>query len=140
MKTHRILLASLTLLGVIACVCSCAESGFTTDPLGNVTRIELTDNASRPLKVISDPAQIRSIVAFVDSHRMSWTKPFPDTPIPRLIANFYNGTKFVGHFGAGKTFFETQCQDDFCSQNATHNEVKQFLGLLDEPESLLNWH
>lgn len=137
MRLHPVLGITLILAALILVKNVYSESRIPMPPLTGVTRIEFVDNLNRPIKSISDAAQIRSIIAFVNSRRMKWTKPFPDTPVPVFVANFYAGSKFIGHFGAGKTFFETQCQDGFCSQKATGSEIKEFLRLAGETESIL---
>jgi len=137
MELRFLSVATVTLLSAAIIAGGCAQSGITTQPLSDVTRIELTDNMSRSPKVISDPTQIKSIVEFANSYRTKWAKPFPETPIPVFVANFYDGSKFLGHFGAGKTFFETQCQDDFCSQKVSESEIKEFLRITGESEAVL---
>src|SRR5256885_1654265 len=86
----------------------CATTERTLPPLPNVTRVDITGNDTHVLTRITDTGAIAQLKAFVEEHRSGWTAPFPDTPVPRLHAYFYNGKELVGNFGVGPGFFETQ--------------------------------
>lgn len=64
--------------------------------------------------------------------------PIDGIPVPRIIAEFYYGDTFKGHFGAGKGFFETQRAGGFYSKKADPNHVQEFLQLLGVPTEQLN--
>jgi hypothetical protein len=109
--------------------------------LGHVTRISVVgSDASKPLVMITDPKKISRIVMFVDSHRKGWEAPRYGIPVPAVTAEFFDGTEFKGHFGAGRGFFETQREGVFRSQDASPAEVHRFLALLgvDGPISSAN--
>lgn len=76
-------------------------------PMGGVTRIEVTDNVSTPLKRIRDKKQVDAIVGFIDKHASGWSSPWAGVPVPKIVVNLYDGQEFKGHFGAGNGFFET---------------------------------
>jgi hypothetical protein len=100
---------------------------------GRVTRIEVTDRMSRPIKTIRDEKSIAKIVEFVDANRDGWITPFGGVPVPRIVANFYDGDEFKGHFGVGASFFETQRKGEFTSKNASEADRRTFLGLIGLP-------
>src|SRR5574337_182396 len=133
-KNTRNFHAQLTgylLLAIMAVAYGCSEH-ITAPSLGKVTRIEIRDSSNHSIKSITDSAKIIAITEFVNSHRGKWTKPFPGTPVPIIITDFYNNDQFIGHFGVGETFFETQCGDDFCSQNVSANEITDYFHLIGE--------
>lgn len=100
-------------------------------PLGPVTRISVFgSDASKPLVTITDAQKISQIVAFVDSHRLGWEAPWYGIPVPTVTAEFFDRTEFKGHFGVGRDFFETQREGVFRSQQASVNDVHQFLDLV----------
>lgn len=101
--------------------------------LGRVTRVEITDNHNKPILTIDDERQIVKIVAFVDGQRSGWGAPWAGIPIPEVVANFYDGEEFQGHFGVGPTFFEAQREGDFASKSATGRERRGFLALIGVP-------
>ena len=96
--------------------------------LGHVSRVNVK-LGSMPVVKITDPQQVSQIVAFVDSHRTGWTKPWQGIPVPAVTAECFDGTMFKGSFGAGNGFFETQREGGFFSQNASPSELHRFLDL-----------
>jgi hypothetical protein len=64
-------------IAILVCACAAATVaccvwpwGRTFPTLGPVTRVKVTAGTSdREVRVIDDPAQVRQIVEFVDSHR-----------------------------------------------------------------------
>ena len=109
----------------------CATSERTLPTLPSVTRVDITGNDTRVLKSISDHAAIAQLKAFLQEHRSGWKAPFPDTPVPRLHAYFYNGTELVGNFGVGPGFFETQYSLGlWLSRSASRTDETRFLQLI----------
>jgi hypothetical protein len=100
-------------------------SGF-----GNVTRVEIKDRRDELIHRIEDKEQIQKIVAFVDEHRSGWGRPWYGIPVPQVMANFYDGQTFKGHFGVGRNFFETQREGEFASKDASAEQCRTFLGLI----------
>jgi len=107
-------------------------------PVGKVTKIEVTNNMSTPLKKITEKNQIAKITAFVDKNSSGWGGfgDWAGVPVPKVVINFYDGEKFKGHFGVGANFFETQRNGDFMSQNASEGEREEFLNLIGIDKSL----
>jgi hypothetical protein len=99
--------------------------------LGQVTSVNVVGHDhSKPFTKVTDPQKVSQIVAFVDSHRTGWIKPWYGIPVPVVTAEFFNGTAFKGSFDAGNAFFETQREGGFFSQSTSSREVHSFLGLL----------
>jgi len=101
-------------------------------PLGRVTRVEVRTRLNDPVLTIEDGDKINAVVNFVDRRRAGWGTPIiDDVPVPEFVANFYDGDTFKGHFGYGRSFFETQRDDrGFFSKDATAEEVAEFKTLL----------
>jgi hypothetical protein len=111
----------------------CAGDEREFPKLGQVTRIRVVDNMDHDIgPEIIDKQKIEQIAEFVDSRRSGWTKPWYGIPVPGVCADFYDGTIFKGHFGAGINFFETN-RSSFWSKNATASEIQQFLGMVAVP-------
>jgi len=123
----------MLLLAISLTVCCGGKRDFTQEfpTLGQVSSVNVVGyDELKPLVKISDPQKVSQIVAFVDSHRTGWIKPWYGIPVPAVRAEFFNGTVFKGSFGAGKTFFETQREGSFFSQDTSPGEVRQFFALL----------
>jgi hypothetical protein len=87
-------------------------------------------NGESALRTITDPAEVKRIVAFVEAHSSGWAIPWFDVPIPELVVELYDGEEFKGHFGAGLNFFETHRSGDFLSKYATPEERDGFYRLI----------
>jgi hypothetical protein len=97
--------------------------------LGQVSSVTVRC-VSKKLIEITEPQKVAEIVAFVDSHRSGWEKPWYGIPVPSVTAEFFSGAEFKGSFGAGDKFFETQREGSFFSQNSSPSEIRHFLDLL----------
>ena len=88
--------------------------------------------------MIEDPSQIRSITEFVDNERHGWGgyNDMFGVPVPDIIANFYDGKEFKGHFGAGPSDFETQREGGFSSKPSSKEETQTFLRLVGLPNGV----
>jgi hypothetical protein len=127
-----LLIANLTL------AIGCGVADQTLPRLGPVTIIKIVGKSNEQLAApISDQRLVSQIIAFVDADRQGWNAPLGGIPVPTIIAEFYDGDTFKGHFGAGRNFFETQRAGGFFSKNATPNHVEQFLQLLGVPKDQL---
>ena len=93
-------------MAVLAVSNGCGGAVF--PELKGVTRVEVTTNHNVVIKEISDPEQIRQLVAFVNARRAGWDSRFDGVPVPERVVNFYEGQTFKGHVGWGDDFFETQ--------------------------------
>ena len=100
-------------------------------PFMGVTRIKVFD-AQGNATVINNPGRIASICAFVNRYPDQWggAEDRFGVPIPSVKADFSAGQIFLGHFGAGTNFFETQRDGDFASHRASVAEVSTFLRLV----------
>jgi hypothetical protein len=124
-----------------------SSSGFWSSPpsealtyplLGTVTLIEIKNNSDEMIRRIEDREQVREIVSFVDKERSDWSHPWYGVPVPKVVANFYDGDKFKGHFGVGAKFLETQREGDFVSKHATTEQCRAFLSLLSVDKKVLD--
>lgn len=127
---NRSIFAFLVVLVAVLCT-ACESTSF--PPFENVVRIEVRTNLDAPIKAITDEQAVKSIVAFVNERSSGWETPWYGVLVPTVIANLYSGSTFLGHFGVGANFFETQRRGDFLSRPATDDERKKFMALLDVP-------
>lgn len=136
MKKRLVCLMTTVLLAA-----SCGKPIPELPELGGVNAIYITVHGDglRPIAEITDPSRIAEIVAFVNARRTGWSMPWYGVPIPAVTAQFCDGDKFKGHFGAGANFFETDLGCTFCSRYAFANEVKTFLNLLQVDARYLDW-
>jgi hypothetical protein len=125
MARARTVISFIALMTASAFFCGCGGVSF--PELKGVTRAEVRTNQDKLIKEISDPGQIRQLVAFVNARRTGWGSRIDGVPVPERVVNFYEGEKFAGHFGWGRDFFETQRDDrGFFSREADPEEVKEF--------------
>jgi hypothetical protein len=109
-------------------------------PVGAVDEVHVTANGDglHPIAIIDDPVRVKAIVSFVNARGSGWeTSPF-GVPVPAVNAQLYVEGKFLGKFGAGHNFFETNRGCGFCSRSASTEEVTEFLKLLDVDERYLD--
>ena len=130
---------SLPSVGLALATISCAGLVPTTyPPFENVVRIEISWDSElggeEENLVIDDPREIDAVMRFVNERSGGWSHPWHGVPVPFLVANFYQGRKFIGHFGVGANFFETQRDGDFSSRSAENHERFEFMNLLGVPE------
>jgi hypothetical protein len=98
--------------------------------LGTVTSVNIVGQNRLPLRTkITNPQNVPVLVDFVDSQRTGWNTPGAGVPVPVVIAEFYEGNTFKGHFGVGKNFFETQRDGRFFSKDASPEDLRHFLEL-----------
>ncbi len=102
-------------------------------PFVGVTRIKIFD-AQGNTTVINNPIRVASICAFVNSYPDQWggSEDIFGTPIPSIKADFSAGPVFLGHFGVGSNFFETQRDGDFACRSASVAEVSTFRRLVGD--------
>ena len=98
--------------------------------LGQVSSVNVRHDGSKPFVKLTNPQKVSQIVAFVDSHRTGWIKPWYGIPVPAVTAEFFDGTVLNGSFGVGDAFFETQREGGFFSQSTSPSEVHHFLDLV----------
>jgi hypothetical protein len=116
---------------MVALALFCGCGGVSFPELRGVTRAEVRTNHNELIKEISDPEQIRQLVAFVNARRTGWGDRFDGVPVPERVVNFYDGKEFRGHFGWGRDFFEMQRDNrGFFSREANPEEVKEFQQIL----------
>ena len=111
---------------------SCNHKTTSFAQLGKVTKIEVTGTGGAVVKKIVDGKRIAQIVAFVDKNAAGWggANDWAGVPVPQIVANFYEGANFKGHFGVGANFFETQRDGDFLSKSASDDARAEFLDLI----------
>jgi hypothetical protein len=137
MRVRRLRLFAVTILILLA---SCDQPvDRIAPPLGQVTevRISVGGNNLKTVKTIRDHEAISRIVAFVDARSDLWKIDAVGVPVAQVAARFYDGDKYKGFFGAGRSFFETNRVCLFCSRNASSEEVRAFLKLVEMDESYL---
>ena len=142
MRSTVCLLLSLACLSIAGCGggdASKAGSAGVPDALnlGNVTRIEIKNSHDEILNTIEDGEQIQKVVAFVKNQRSGWGRPWYGIPVPQIVANFYDGDRFKGHFGVGPRFFEIQQHGDFASKEASAEQCLEFLRCIGVDKQLL---
>ncbi len=100
-------------------------------PFAGVTRVKIYD-AQGNATVINNPSHIARICAFVNRYPNKWggSGDVFGVPVPVVKADFSTGQVFLGHFGDGTNFFETQRDGDFCSHPASADEVSAFRKLV----------
>lgn len=100
-------------------------------PPTSITRIDVIGSGEQVLKRIESSGDIQRISTFVAEHRAGWTQPWAGVPVPQIRVYFYDGDRYVGRFGAGPRFFESDLAGDlFCSLDAPDSEVHIFLALI----------
>jgi hypothetical protein len=127
------LLRRIVCLSALLPLMGCANEERDFPRLGQVTRIRVVDNMDHELRPeITDRQKIDQITEFVDVRHSGWTKPWYGIPVPSVCTDFYDGSIFKGHLGAGINFFETN-RNNFWSRDATPLEVRQFLDMVGVP-------
>jgi len=128
---RRTLLAALCFLSV-----GCVKTDLA--PLGTITRVQLDRYA--PHKDLSDAANVAAIVAFVDSQRFGWTRPFVvdfGPPAPFVRADLYDGNRQIGEFTVragvlpgGRAAFEARYGKISAYKYVSKAEANRFLHLV----------
>jgi len=127
----------VTLLAAVAVAGFCLGPwGTSYPPLGPITRVEIRVQSGKTLRTIDDPSEVKQLVEFVDEHRhgWGWISGWVGIPVPQVTAEFYNGSRFQGHFGVGPGFFECQRIGDFASKGAWRSQERRFLELVGLPD------
>jgi hypothetical protein len=122
----RVRVATRFIAMMLALPLCCGCGGVSFPLLQGITRAEVRTSHDKLIKEISDPEQIRELVAFVNDRRTGWGTPLAGVPVPRHVINFYEGSEFKGHFGWGEDFFGTHRDGGFFSREATPEEVAEF--------------
>ena len=103
-------------------------------PVGPLTRVVVIDDRSAggrdTLAVISEPARLAALAAYVDARRAEWGRPWYGIPVPQVSAYLYTASGFAGHVGAGPNFLEVQRLGTFASRSASQAELQEFARLL----------
>ncbi|HWE39742.1 MAG TPA: hypothetical protein VG406_24545 [Isosphaeraceae bacterium] len=135
MRNRKRLLIVLLLLVAAGAACCLWPGGTNYPPLGSVTRVVVKAGLdNEQVRVIDDPAKVRQLVEFVDGHRRGWGGlDWAGVPVPQVVAEFYDGSKFKGHFGVGPGFFECQREGDFTSKPCRGWQQRRFLELVGLP-------
>ena len=125
--------AALSLVSVTGCFHYSARRILT--PPATITRIDVLGSGEQRLKRIDSIDDIGRIRSFVADHRSGWTQPWAGVPVPQIRVYFYDGERYVGRFGAGSRFFESDLAGDlFCSVDAPDSDVHTFLTLIGMPD------
>jgi len=101
----------------------------TFPPVGVVTRAEVREASYADVE-ITDPAQLATLVTFIDARRDGWEVPPAGVPVGTIRVTLYRGTRVLGSFGAGAEFFDIQRGGAFFSRPASPDEVQHFRELL----------
>jgi hypothetical protein len=99
--------------------------------LDGATRIDVRTNLDKPIKTISDPAQIQGALAFVKQRKTGWGSPWYGPPVPQVVLNFYIDNRYLGGYGIGSNFLATN-PEPFLSRSITvgeRDEIMQLLGV-----------
>jgi len=105
-------------------------------PFVSATRIEVRGLRGGPTTHINDPARVHAITEFVNRFPDGWggSSGLLGVPVPALAADFYKKDEFLGHFGVGPDFFETQRDGSFDSRRANDADIRTFRQLVGAPE------
>lgn len=125
------LLVCLSLLQ--GCSESCKSISF--ESWGVVDRAVIQLPGEQVKRIITDPAVIQKIRAFVESRKDQWEVPWPDTPTPMFTIDLYQGDKGISHLGISRSFIEAPGCDYVVSRKITSAELHEILRILDLPES-----
>lgn len=90
----------------------------TFPPFHDVTRIVVRHH-SKEVQTINNPQALRRIVDFMNLQLKGWEVPWYGVPVPAWDVGIYSRDIFLGSFGAGETFFETQREGGFFSMKWT---------------------
>ena len=102
-------------------------SHVTFPALNDVTRAEIRSSQNELVRQFSDPKQVQALVSFINARRTRWGTPWYGVPVPNLVVNLYTQDRFLGHFGCGDNFFETQRDSrGFFSRDAAPDEIGEF--------------
>jgi hypothetical protein len=117
-------------LGVAALLSGChsARRSGTCGPIDAAIRVVVHSSlqgASTQDRIITDPEQVRQLVAFANARR-DCSQPFDTMPAPRLTATFYGTSSFLGSIGAGPNFFFVSCPNGKGIRTASVSEVGDF--------------
>lgn len=84
--------------------------------------------------IITDPAAVGRIIAFVDARPRGWEKSWHTPPVTRVHAIFYDGDTVLGWFASGKGFFQAPAPDGQAAmRRAGSEEVAELHRLLGLP-------
>lgn len=125
-RAHRTVTESVKAIVVLMSTLAFFSCGTSFEQIRGVTRIEIRDNQNRSLRTITEPLQVNQVMQFINARSTQWKVPWAGVPVPTLIADYYQGTEFAGHFGAGANFFECQRAGGFYSRLASEEELQAF--------------
>jgi len=106
----------------------------TCDPIQAATRIDIQHlhwNQDVTDRVITDPEQIRQLIAFFNERR-EVSRTIADEPIERTTAILYADKVFVGAIGSGPNFFNVRCPRWSGTRAATAQELEDFKRLVGD--------
>jgi hypothetical protein len=80
---------------------SCAARAHRIDfrPLADANRIEVHTSTNQLVKTITDPAQVRVAIDFIQSLESGWRDPLSGVRIPRVMLRLFKDDRFVGAYG-----------------------------------------
>ena len=79
-----------------------------------------------------DAETIKKIKTFIGLKSKYWYVPWYGVPVHKKRIEFYSDGKFLGYFGIGPNFFETQIGNGFLFGDAKENEISEILILMFE--------
>jgi len=108
---------------------SAAAQSYKFSKFSKVTKIVVL-NHSREVRTIEKADQIDKIVQVVNKHLAGWKTPWYGIPVPDWRVEMFSGEEFMGSFGSGKGFFETQREGGFFTKSAVESELHDFNRLI----------
>ena len=125
-------------LAVVILLCGCHSSGRS----GSCALIERADlvvvhhhsqeYATATDRVITNPEQIRRLIAFANNRRRVSQPSTYTMADPLVTATFYEEGDFVGAIGLGSNFFFRSCMKWRGIRSATDSEIRDFKQLLEQ--------
>jgi hypothetical protein len=107
----------------------CTSGARSFPEFHGVDRIDIACSSDK-VASITNPAQVRAIVAFVNERQDNWTTPWAGVPVGSARVEIHRGKDFLGSFGSGRNFFETQQDGGFYSRDASEEDLDEFKRLL----------
>lgn len=104
------------------------------DTIHAATRIDIEHLHSSTIvtdRVITDPQQIRQLIAFFNERREA-SRTIADEPIEHTTALFYADKTFVGAIGSGPNFFNVRCPSWSGTRKARAQELEEFNRLVGD--------
>ena len=103
---------------------------FSFSSLNDTDRIVVTTNLNQTLAIIDSTEPIASVLGALAQHSSGWEVPRTGVPVAKLRLNFYQGDRFLGNVGVGKSFLTTHQYGSFFSKPSDEAEYARLLDIM----------